>query len=615
MSAAAFEQAAPRARVARFPLWPAIVAAALGSALLTLPRARAVWSAGEFYDSDDAMRAVQVRDWLAGQSWFDMNAYRVDPPAAVFMHWTRIVDVPLAALDLFFGLFLSPETAERATRLAFPLICLIALLALAAWTARALRGEPEGSRSTAALEREPRGSQNAAAFLAVWLIFLSAPGFGQFAPGRIDHHAPQILLLMATIGLASRGFDPATPRALFIAAASMALSCAVSLENLPFFIVLIAAVALLFVQEGARAKTRILCFALGLLFFFPLCFAAVVAPSRYALFTCDAFSAAQLCPVLLGAAGLGALALASPRLVTAKARAVGVALVGAMALATIQLTAPQCFGHPLGVLDPLLRDLWLSHVTEAKPLLAVADDPATLAATAAPVLAGLAAALALAFRAQGVARRRWAVLAATIVTGFAAALWQIRVVSSVTPLAMVALACAIAAATRTLRASALLRGLAATVAALAVSPMGLALALHSDREAAPKPNGRACLESAALAPLATLAPARIAAPIDMGAHLLAFTPHSVFAAPYHRDNHGGRIVVDAFLAPPAEAEALLRAAGADLLLWCGGGETAEALQARAGLAAALARGETPAGLAEIPLGATPVRVFALRPAQ
>lgn len=456
---------------------------------------------------------------------------------------------------------------------------------------------------------------SAAAFLAIGLVFLSAPSLGQFAPGRIDHHAPQIALAMATLLFFARGLDPATPRAMLGAAAAMALSVAISLENLPFFIAPLAAAAALLVVDGARATTRVAWFALGLLIFFPSCFAMVVAPSRYGVRACDAFSAVHLIAFLIGAGGLGALALAAPRLVTLRGRALGVALVGGAALASVLLTAPSCLGDPLGGLDPLLRALWLSHVTEAKPLAAFADDPATLAATALPVLLGLAAALCLASRARGVARWRWAATSGAIAFGFAAALWQIRVFSSVTPLAMVALACAVAAVTRPLSYSPILRSLAASVAALAVSPLGLALALQPDRDEAPVANTRDCLEAAAFSPLADLAPGRVVAPIDMGAHLLAFTPHSVFAAPYHRDNHGDRLAVDAFLAPPEEAESLLRAAGADLVLWCGGGETAAALEARGGLAAALARREAPSWLTEIPLRETPIRVFALRPAQ
>ncbi|MBU3888442.1 hypothetical protein FM996_10170 [Methylosinus sporium] len=600
MSALAGEAAELRARAHReIPLLAAIVPALAGAALLTLPRARAVWNAGEFYDSDDAMRAVQLRDLLAGQSWFDMTARRLDPPDGLFMHWSRIVDTPLAALDLLFGLFLAPEMAERATRLAFPFLCLALLFALAAFVARVF-------------------ADRSARFAAIWLVLLSAPMFVQFTPGRIDHHAPQILLLMATFGLVALGLHPKRPLALAAAAAPLALSLAISLENIPFFIVALATPAILFLVEGKTAARRLLSFALGLLVFAPLTFAATVAPSRYGLSACDAYSAVHIRAVLVGALGFAALAAAAPRLDTLPRRIVGLGLVGAAALGAFLASAPHCLGDPLVALDPLLRDLWLSHVTEAKPLKAFVSDPALLVSTAAPVLLGLLAATVLAWRERGLARGRWAMLAAAILIGFAAALWQIRVFSSVTPLAMVALAGAAAVlSARLAGVTPLLRWLTIGLLCLFVSPMGLALALQSDGEAAPRETRRACLEASAFSGLAALPPARIVAPVDMGAHLLAFTPHHVFAAPYHRDNHGNRLAVETFLAAPAEAERLLRAAGAELLLWCDGGETGNALIERApnGLAAALARGESLSFLEKIPLERSPFHVFALRPAQ
>lgn len=605
MSALAGEAAEFRARARReIPLLAAIVPALAGAALLTLPRARAVWSAGEFYDSDDAMRAVQLRDLLAGQAWFDMTARRLDPPDGLFMHWSRVVDTPLAALDLLFGLFLVPEMAERATRLAFPFLCLALLFALAAFAARVF-------------------ADRSARFAAVWLVFLSAPMFVQFTPGRIDHHAPQILLLTATFGLVSLGLDAKRPWALAAAAAPLALSLAISLENLPFFIVALATPAILFLIEGKTAARRLLSFALGLLVFAPLTFAATVAPSRYGLSACDAYSAVHIRAVLVGALGFAALAAAAPRLDTFPRRIVGLGLVGAAALGAFLASAPHCLGDPLVALDPLLRDLWLSHVTEAKPLKAFVSDPALLVSTAAPVLLGLVAAVALAWRERGLARGRWAMLAAAILIGFTAALWQIRVFSSVTPLAMVALAGAAAAlSARLAGVTPLLRWLTIGLLCLFVSPMGLALALQSEGEAAPRETvlretRRACLAAGAFSGLAALPPARIVAPVDMGAHILAFTPHHVFAAPYHRDNRGNRLAVDAFLAEPAAAERLLRAAGAELLLWCDGGETGDALIERAphGLAAALARGESVPFLEKIPLERSPFHVFALRPAQ
>lgn len=584
---------------AGFPVWAAIALALAAAFLSTLPRAAAVWGAGEFFDSDDAMRAMQMRDLLGGQDWFDMTAWRVDPPNGLFMHWSRIVDAPLAAFNSLFRLFLPSEYAERATRLVFPFACLAALFALAAWNARIFGG---------------RTLQIA----AVWLTFLSAPMFVQFTPGRIDHHAPQIVLLMATFGFFSLGLAKEKAAAMAFAAATMALSLAISLENLPFFAALLAVLPILFVVEGADARSRLAWFALGAFIAFPLCFAATVAPSRYGVSTCDAYSATQLCAVLAGAAGLLALSLLSPRLQTRGRRIIGAALAAGAALVSVVVTAPHCIGDPLGGLDPLLRDLWLSHVTEAKPLMAFADDVDMLLSTTLPVVFGLAAALVVAWRRRGTERWRWAAAAAAIGAGLAVGLWQIRAFSSVTPLAMTPLACAAVAVTRRIAGeySPFLQRSLTAVICLVVSPIGLALALQSER-AAPREPQRACLDASAFAPLAALPASRVAAPIDMGAHLLAFTPHSVFAAPYHRDNHGNRIAVDAFLAPPPEAERILRDAQADLVLWCESGKTGSALTERApsGLAGALAKGDIPRWLEEIPVAATPIHVFAVRPRQ
>ena len=48
----------------------------------------------QFPDPDDIMRLLEVRDWVGGQSWFDVTQYRLNPPAGAPMHWSRLVDVP-----------------------------------------------------------------------------------------------------------------------------------------------------------------------------------------------------------------------------------------------------------------------------------------------------------------------------------------------------------------------------------------------------------------------------------------------------------------------------------------------------------------------------------------
>ena len=58
----------------------------------------------DFIDPDDALRLVEVRDWMAGQSWFDVSQHRINPPFGGEMHWWRLLDVPIAGFITLFGI-------------------------------------------------------------------------------------------------------------------------------------------------------------------------------------------------------------------------------------------------------------------------------------------------------------------------------------------------------------------------------------------------------------------------------------------------------------------------------------------------------------------------------
>src|ERR1044072_5729070 len=80
--------------VARFMLWqrwPLIRIFALG-------------------DTDDNMRIMQVRALLAGQGWYDLPQHRL---AGSNIHWSRLVDLPIAALKLVFTPLFGGRNAEQ----------------------------------------------------------------------------------------------------------------------------------------------------------------------------------------------------------------------------------------------------------------------------------------------------------------------------------------------------------------------------------------------------------------------------------------------------------------------------------------------------------------------
>jgi hypothetical protein len=439
--------------------------------------------------------------------------------------------------------------------------------------------------------------------------------FGQFQPGRIDHHAPQIVLLVFVLAASLAALDRARARLAALAGLLTALSLAISIENLPFFAVLYAAIAIAFIIYGDALRAMLLWLAGGLAAGLPIFFAASVPPSRYLAGGCDAFSAAHVVGGFTGATALTILALGLPLWRTLGARAIAVSTAGMVTLATLAVTYPACFHDPLTEVDPFVREVWLSQVREAMPLMRIVETrPELLPIIVLPVVLGSLAALSAIWRTHGMARTRWIIIAALLGVGLLTAFWQIRVFSSAGPLAALPAAYVVLALRERLaRDGATMKGGLITAGlCLPFSSMTYALAVpYND----PSITGTlACLSPPALAPLATLPPALVLAPIDSGSHILSNTPHSVVAAPYHRNSAGNRRALDAFLASPEDAEKIVRESGAGYVMLCPEMHQVEVLKERAprGLLALLADGGHPDWLQPAPLTGTPYRAFTLR---
>ena len=572
---------------------PLILLMLLLGLCLAWGRVDAVWRTGAFFDSDDAMRLVQIRDLIGGQPWFDMTSYRLHPPAGVVSHWSRIVDLPMVLLIKGFAFWLPMERAERAARLAFPLLLQACVLAGLARLAILLIGER-------------------AAPLAIVLGLLSGIAFGQFQPGRIDHHAPQIVLLVASLGSLVAALDRARARAAAVSAALAALSLAISLENLPFILALVGALVVLWVVRGPAAAPALRAYALGLAVALPVFFVLTVGPARWTLGTPDAFSATQLVAGLSGAAVLAGLSLieadrgAWRRFALAGA---GAAIVAA----TTFVFAPGGLQEPFAGLDPLVRSLWLANVREVWTLPRTWREAPFVAVTfVLPLTLGVVGVAVACWRTEGLARVRWLFVAIVLAVGVALSIWAVRVLTFAGPIAVLG-GVALVAGWHDRLAAAGRRRLAALSLA-AVLPFGATTWAIALSFVASEPESRAemdCLAPAALAPLATLPPGLVLAPIDAGAHILAFTADAVVAAPYHRNNAGNRLSLDTFLAAPEAARAEAVASGARYLVSCDGlnGLRIARAQAPGGLAAALARGDLPSWLRPVPLPSTPLRVF------
>jgi hypothetical protein len=563
------------------------------------------------FSTDDAMRLVEIRDLLAGQSWFDLTQYRLNPPSGVAMHWSRLIDLPLALLIRAGEMVLSPTAAERVATMVWPAALLLVFLAGVMQLARTLGGKP-------------------AAGLALIFAALSAPMLQHFRPGAIDHHNAQLALLVWSLALCCRA--PTRPRDLALAGALSAVSLAIGLELAPAVAALAAAVALRWMLEGPSAKATTVAFALAFALTTAALFLATVPPSHYALPACDMLSIAQL--TAAGTGGIGLVALASvPRLTAPWARLAG---GGALALALavmLYVAFPACLGDPFADLDPRFSTLWLANVTEVRSFASVLRDlpqemPAYYGLPAAALVLGVAGAL------RDEARWRWVAALAVLAVLLAMSIWLVRAAAAANAVA-VALVPAALARLWPVPPLAHLRdgqksgafGLsrAALIAALLINPLALiaigaavtravaaVTGVHPPAIASDGPG--TCHQAADYAPLARLPSRRMLAFIDAGPFLLMETPHTVLAAPYHRNGQGNAAMFDVFLGAASEAARRIADLGIDYIAFCPGGAE-RYIYARAapdGLAAALARGEAPGGLERIPLDGTDLAVYRAR---
>jgi hypothetical protein len=568
---------------------------ALGMAVviaLIWPKLTQIWITGVFDDPDDAMRLVQVRAWLSGQNWFDLTAHRLDPPVGVFMHWSRVVDVPLAALVVSFQSLLPTEAAERLARIIAPLVLMACLLATMAYAARAFIG--------------PR-----AIVPTIVLIVGSGIIFGQFAPGSIHHHATQIALLAAIVATTLRALDPRLAKKAVGAGLLVALSLSIGLENLHYIIVLTAVYPLNWTFGSDEDGIALGNFALGLSAGLGLAFAATVSPTHYFIGACDAFSTAHFIAGV-GVCGVFALLRHQSSLARWPERLALSGIGGCAVVGLVALIFPACLGDPLAQIDPFTRSVWLSNIQEARPLLTVLWQwPSLFPMLVLPFLLGTLLSVAAAVRETGIARIRWLVLVALLLVGWAAAMWQIRALAALTVVAALGPAWFVNLLTR--------RWSPALPIALSLPFCAIAWALVVPPAANPvqqqKASGtEACQEPQNFTPMNELSPGLVFAPVNAGSHLLVHTRHSVLAAPYHRNTAGNRRVMEAFLARPEAAYKLVAESGATYFAYCPSMPQMRIFADREpqGLAAALLIGRIPDWLQRIDLAGSQYQMFTIR---
>jgi hypothetical protein len=589
------------------PVRIALIVWAVLAAILIAVRWHAIMTV-ELSDTDDAMRMAQVRDLLAGQGWWDLTQYRVNPAGGgVLMHWSRIVDAPLALGILMLRPIFGQPLAEQVVMTLWPLMLGAALSVACALGYRSL-------------------SDRRIAYIAPLYLVSAAFIVIQLRPLRVDHHGWQIFLAMLMMGQALR---PASGRAGLIAGLSAAALLAISIEGLPVVALFAALAALRWaLGAGSADRARLIGYMGGLaggaLFFQFLTRGPAGLVGRW----CDSLSAPYIAAFAVAAVAVFLIARVDPSRRWIRFAALGGAAV--LAGATLVGVEPLCAAGPFATLDPIVVKYWYRGVLEGQPVWA--SSVTTVSFVIVPSLVGLAGSL-LAWRDSKADedRRNWATVIVALLGAFALSLLVLRSVGtahlfalpgcawlglriwfrsrSIASLLPRVLMSAAAALTMPM-----LAGMAVAAVAGLVSPEVKADQQKEDK-GAPE---RTCLDPATIAALDRLPRATMLTPIDLGAPLVFWTRHSMVATPHHRNREAMADTLRIFIGDPAKAEALVRKQKATLIVYCPTANDFSAYRraSKGDLAAQLYAGNAPDWLERVPMArGTTLAVWRVKPSR
>jgi len=506
-------------------------------------------------DTDDAMRLVEMRAWLNGpgllSGWYDLHQSRLQPPVGVDMHWSRLIDAGLASLFAFFHLFADQADAERLMRAWWPLLWLLPTMAGMTAIAWRIAG------------RE-------AAMVALLFAMLAVPAYQQFSPGRIDHHNVQIALTLLTV--AAVAWSDRTWWCGYAAGALSGVLLAIGIECLPYLAACGLALALRYVvdRDAGVALAR---YGVALALFALLAFAVSVGPQHWTRKLCDAIAintaAAAVC---------GGLLLAVAGWLRHRDRVTRIAAVlgsGMGTLAVLLLLEPQCIRGPMAMVDPVIWPIWLGDVREMQPLWSVLQKNSLTGAAIAAFPAVALVAVAILLRVEWL-RRNFGFQAATL-TFIAAAAVTIGAIRGFSYAIWLGMPLVAVLALRLIERFRVERVIPRLALALVLTPMVISAAAIivataaglNDSDNFSRPDMRACFATANYAPLAKLEPGLIAADVSFGPYILALTPHSALAAPYHRLSSGIVTAHRLLAASPGEARAIALEANVNYIAVCG----------------------------------------------
>ena len=518
------------------------------------------------YFGDDALRMVTATEFLHGQGWQDLGLYRDNAPYGTTMHWSRLIDAPVAALMALATPLVGPTAAGDVAAAIWPTLLLLGVLALSAGIIRRLVPDSD-------------------AVTALALPVVSVVLLVEFLPGRIDHHNAQILLSLLTLFALLAARD--RPWGAIVAGLSCATGLAIGMESLPLVAMTIAIYVLLWLFEPQRFSRPLTHFGLTIASASLGHFLLATAPANYAVAYCDMLSITYVVPALIGGTALAMTArLASDR-VGLPLRAGALLVGGATTLASVALFFPECLAGPYAMADALIQTPgYFETISEARSIgTTFSEDPAGGLVYTATVLIAVPLTIWAAASATGERRIGWIIVLTFLVITAFVMLLQIRGTRLATPFALPAGAWLLAK----VRASYLRKSGVAQAGLLVGSWLLVSGAAYYAGAVAfymvtaPKPAVagafeptermlRHCTHRDTYASLAALPRGRVMAPFQMGPHILLFSPHDTISAGFHRNREGTWDAIAFFNNGEVDARRIADDRSVDYVVFCLGSD-------------------------------------------
>jgi asparagine N-glycosylation enzyme membrane subunit Stt3 len=505
--------------------------------------------AGEYSDPDSYTRLLRVEKLLSGGTWHDTVIERADVPFGLRLHWTRPMDVVLAAPALPARPFVGVRRSLQIAAAVVPPFLLALLGIVGAFGARALRPDTPVP-------------------LAAMIIALQPGVLNYGMPGNADHHVLFLLAFVAVMACLLRAVLRGWNAGYALAGAAAGFGLWVSIESILYWALGALLLGSAWIWSGGSGWRRA-----GLLYCGAAAGVAAVALvierplAEWGSTDLHRISA----PYVLIPALAGLFWLMVPPLKRFFTRAAACLVGATVAGAAVLTVQPAFLRGPFAELDPALRTRWLDHVVELQPILMPTDAQGTILfvsflALPAAVWVGLGARVVRDWGGTGAAMLAVGVLYTLL--ALREARWA-PYAALVAGLVLAAHIPAFYAASRRWRPRALaVVARASIVAGLVICMPVLARAGAALMGKAPATESAECDPVRAVAELPAEPLLNVLAHVDHGPRLLYHTPHRVLAAPYHLGT--GMLEAYRIMSSASDQEALarLQRRGIDLIVLC-----------------------------------------------